>query len=144
MQSRAACKAGQHNSMQGRAACKAGQHTKQGSMQSRAACKAGQHNSVPGRAACRAGQHAKHEQHLGRKCTESQEQHRLTPVDKVHGHIQGILHISVKAKVIIKHKGQRPTSVVVNICPYMTPPAQVPCSQVASLLYKCHVSGAKD
>lgn len=50
------------------------------------------------------------------------------PVHKVHGYIKRILHISVKAKVIIKNKGEGSASVVVHICPYMASPAEIACT----------------
>ena len=35
------------------------------------------------------------------------------PVDEVHGHIHRVLRIALEAKVVIEHKRQNPTPVVV-------------------------------
>lgn len=54
------------------------------------------------------------------------------PVYKIHWHVQGVLHISIKAEVIIEHERQGPASVVVHVCPYVTPPAKIACMPIAS------------
>ena len=44
-------------------------------------------------------------------------------VQEVHGHIQCILHIAFKAKVLVPDKGQHARPIRVHIRPDMTPPA---------------------
>jgi len=47
---------------------------------------------------------------------------RCAPVHKVHGYVKCILHVSVEAKVVIKHKRQGAASVVVHIGPHVASP----------------------
>lgn len=49
----------------------------------------------------------------------------VSPVDKVHWDIHCIVHIALKAKVVIKDKGQAAAALVVYICPHVAAGAQV-------------------
>ena len=49
-------------------------------------------------------------------------------VQEVHGHIQRVLHVALKAKVLVPDKGQHARPVWVHIRPDVTPPAHIPCT----------------
>lgn len=54
-----------------------------------------------------------------------------TPIYKVHWHVQRVLHVSVKAEVVIEHERQGPASVVVNVGPDVAPPTEIACIDMA-------------
>jgi hypothetical protein len=49
-------------------------------------------------------------------------------VQEVHGHIQSILHIALKAKVLVPHERQHPRPVRIHVCPHMAAPACIACT----------------